>query len=271
MTTSIKHITVLSALCAFTSLFGVVGEDRVAYEKKHYYGKIAMEVFEDAFNINFNLISWDSFKIFTATVPPYAAARIIDEDLQNCFYDRLHHRNCRKLPKWCDSLAEKIIAVPIIVFGLEALFSRNVQLQKASQVYLTGLPFVIFGKDIIKEFRAKASLRPWNEDFGCNKRSGGGFPSGHLAEAAYTAVLFGMRYGPKASIPLSLLTAFVGITFITCNRHYLSQVVAGIGFGAMYALAANTVIEHRLAQKNWKVNLTTNASGGPEVKVAYAF
>lgn len=245
--------------------------DRVDYNERYHYGTIFKEVFEDAFNINFNLISWDTFKVIATTTPAYTIARIIDEDFQSCFYDRTHHRNCRKLPKWCDTAAEKIIAIPIIVFGLEALFSKKLELQKASQVYLTGFPFVLFGKDIIKKFRAKACLRPWHENFGCNKRSGGGFPSGHLAESAYTAILFGMRYGPKAAIPLSLMTAFVGFTFIACNRHYLSQVVAGIGFGAMYALAANTVVEHRLAEHWLKLQVSGNEQGGTDVKLSYAF
>ena len=55
-------------------------------------------------------------------------------------------------------------------------------------------------------------------------------------------VLYGMRFGYQFAVPLGAVTAFVGTTFLACNRHYFSQLIAGAGFGAIYALAANKVI-----------------------------
>ncbi len=135
---------------------------------------------------------------------------------------------------------------------------------------LLGIPFVIFGKDIIKKLDADFCLRPWHQDF-CqtHKQAMGGFPSGHMAQATYIATLYGMRFGPKLAIPLAFFAAGLGIVFLNCNRHYLSQLVAGVGLGALYGIAANKVIDSKLAE-----NVTLNVCfdrHGPAFNACYRF
>src|SRR3546814_2989372 len=43
----------------------------------------------------------------------------------------------------------------------------------------------------------------------------------------YMTVLYGLRYGVKAAAPIGIFGTFLGVTFLNCNRHYLSQLVAG--------------------------------------------
>lgn len=216
------------------------------------------------------LITWDSFKIIAAFFPPFIAARMVDEKLQNSFYDHHHHKNRNQLPKWCHDLSAKLIGAPAALIGTQAFLSRDCELATTARMLLVGLPFVTFGKDLIKKMRFKASLRPWHEDYSCEERSGGGFPSGHMAEATFTALLFGMRYGQKYAIPLGLIAGTVGVTFLTCNRHYLSQLVAGAGFGALYAFAAQKVVDDYMP-KDLKLTLAYNKQQGLSTGFSFWF
>jgi membrane-associated phospholipid phosphatase len=195
---------------------------------------------------------------------------MIDEKIQNCFYAPCCHRNTSQMPHWCKSVAKYSIAVPITIFGLEALFSSDVDHKTTGRIFLLGMPFVIFGKDLIKRAKFDACLRPWNQHFSREKRAHGGFPSGHMAEASYIAVLYGMRYGPKYAIPLGLMATFLGAAFLNCNRHYISQLVAGVGLGTLYALAANKLINARLHQ-DLHLNVGCDKYGSPCLDVSYDF
>lgn len=206
------------------------------------------DIVQDVIQLNNNLLTWDSFKIISSIFPVYIATRMADEKLQNCFYDELCHKNKMQLPYWCHDIAQFSIAIPIIYFGSLPLWATNREFQEAGRIFLLGFPFVIFSKDIIKKFDFDACLRPWNEHFSKQRRSSGGFPSGHMAEAAYMAVLFGMRFGPRYAIPLGVLAAFIGATFLNCNRHYASQLVAGVCFGSLYGIAANKLIDKKLSE-----------------------
>lgn len=210
---------------------------------------IFYDLARDAIRLNLNLISWDTFKVVASIFPFYVATRMGDEKLQRCFYDECCHKNKTQLPHWCHDLACYSLAIPIIYFGTRPFLSYDIELQEAGRIFLLGMPIVIFSKDIIKQFDFDACLRPWNEKFSRHKRAGGGFPSGHMAEAAYIAVLFGMRFGPKYAIPLGLMAAFIGVTFLNCNRHYASQLIAGVGFGALYAIAANKLIDTKINER----------------------
>ncbi len=250
--------------------------DRTVVKKNRSqcYGHEAARFFgrsiQDMFYINLNLISWDSIKILCAAFPFYAAARMIDDAVQNCFYYRLHHKNINQPPDWCHDVAEWSIGVPIVLLGQNAFFSNDLDLRTTSRIFLLGMPFVIWSKDLIKNFEFDGCYRPWNEHFSCKKRTSGGFPSGHMAQATFAAVLYGMRFGPKYAVPLGALAAFVGTAFVVCNRHYISQIVAGAAFGAAYAVAANKVVSDRLAQ-DLKFNCSINRKGTVKAGLSYAF
>jgi hypothetical protein len=229
-------------------------------------------VAEDIVKINLGLFSWDSFKIFVTTAPFFVGARMIDDKLSNCFFDHKHKKNRNEPAQWCKEVARLSIGVPIALLGIQAIFSSDKELQMTGQVFLTGMPFVLLAKDIIKKLDFDLCKRPYHEKFAKEQRKFGGFPSGHLAEATYMAVLYGMRYGPNAAIPLGSVAAFVAVIFLSSNRHYLSQMVAGAGFGAMYAFSANRIIDSKLAQeKNIELGLGTNDHGGPVMKLSMRF
>jgi membrane-associated phospholipid phosphatase len=133
-----------------------------------------------------------------------------------------------------------------------------------------GLPFVQSGKDIIKRARFKACLRPWHEQFSNEKRSSGGFPSGHTANVVFMTTLWWMRHGPKWGVPLALFSTLVMADFINCNRHYVSQIVAGAGLGVVVACAANKVIERKLSDC-CEISCEADEMGKPTLKVGLKF
>lgn len=230
------------------------------------------EVTSDAIWVNLGLFSWDSLKIFVTTAPFFVGARMIDEKLHHCFFDQRHKRNRNEPAQWIKETARLSIGIPIALLGTQAFFSRDNDMQLTSQIFLTGMPFVLIAKDLIKKLDFDVCKRPFHEKFAKHQRKFGGFPSGHLAEATYTAVLYGMRYGPNFALPLGSVAVFVGVIFLSSNRHYLSQMIAGAGFGAMYAFSANRLINSRLAQKrDFQLGLTRDDNGQPAMQLSMNF
>lgn len=240
------------------------------HEKKDPIGQTISLIGCEIAGIFKNLLDWDSLKIAALTFPFFVGARILDDKLQRCFYDFDKHKNINNPPGWCHDFAEWIVAVPMIFCGMEAVLARDDEFREACRTYFVGMPFVISGKDLIKSLQFDSCLRPWNQKFGCECRSSGGFPSGHVAEATYAAVVFGLRYGPAAAIPLGALAVSVGATFIACNRHYLSQLVAGAGLGAMFGVAAHKFIDEKMRLK-YNMSVSVNNQGGPSFNFEYRF
>jgi membrane-associated phospholipid phosphatase len=246
---------------------------RVAKKKKgsgkREAATFAKALLRDALELHRNLITWNSFEIATALFPAFVGARMVDKRLQNCFYDRECHKNIWYFPKRCHDLAQWSIAIPIILIGGEFFFTKSEDMRETSRIFLLGLPFVIWTKTLIKKIQFEANMRPWHEDFDRVKRASGGFPSGHMAEAMYAALLYGMRYGPRFAVPFGLVAAFVGVTFVACNRHYISQIVAGAGLGAVYAVAAYKLVDTRI-KENMNLDLKISKTG-PALRVSYVF
>lgn len=242
--------------------------------RKPYYGQQfgyhVSRYVRDVFILHKNLFTWDSFKIATAVFPVFITARMFDQRLQDCFYDHAHKKNVCQFPRACHDVAKFSIGLPILFLGSFLFFGQDAEVRETAWIYLVGMPFVIFVKDLIKKFEFDVCLRPHHEKFAPEKRKPGGFPSGHLAEATYTAVLWGMRYGPKAALPLGVLAAAVAAVFINCNRHYTSQLIAGAGFGAMYAVAANKLINANLS-RNWSPYMHHDKHRGLGVGVSCQF
>lgn len=234
----------------------------------HLLGEIA----SDMFWINVGLFSWDTLKIFVTTMPFYVAARMTDDKLQNCFFDHCTKKNKNEPAQWCKEAARLSIGIPITVLGLQSIFGRTEDMRVTSQVFLSGMPFVLLAKDIIKKLDFDVCKRPYHEKFAKEQRAFGGFPSGHLAEATYMAVLYGMRYGPNFAVPLGAIAGFVTCVFLSSNRHYLSQMIAGAGFGAMYAFSANTLINSKLAKRhNVNMGMSRDNNGNPALSLSFDF
>lgn len=211
----------------------------------YYFGELIV----DAVRLNLNLFSVDSAKIITSFTPFFLSARWIDERVQNNFYDPDCHKNINQFPDNCHKAAQHGVAVPMVGLSGLALYGWTEDLRQTGRMIAIGLPFVHSGKDVIKKLRFKCCLRPWHEDFSSDERSSGGFPSGHMANVSYMTTLMWMRHGPKWGIPLSLFSTLVFADFLNCNRHYLSQMVAGVGLGVLFAFAANKVIKHKLSER----------------------
>ena len=217
-----------------------------------------------------NVFDWDSFKIVSISFPFFAMGCMVDDKLQNCFYDRHHHKNICQLPHWTHTVADFCIYVPVAALASLLVAGPTHDLRTAGRVFIAGLPFVWLGKDVIKQCKCDINLRPWNEHYSSHHRSYGGFPSGHMAASVYMAVFFGHRYGLKFSVPLGLCSAFIGVTYLSSNRHYLSQLVGGAAWGALWAYAATKNVDHDL-EKDYQFNLSLNKQGGPELKLSCRF
>ncbi len=228
------------------------------------------DIFRDIGILNRNLFLWNSFKVISTTFPLFVGARMIDEKLQRCFYDPSCHKNLNQMPSWCHTTAKVSIGLPLVLLGLDGLLSQDRDKFYTAKIMLVGTPFVIWTKKLVKQMQFESCLRPWNEKFSCVERSFGGFPSGHMAQAMYTAVLYGTRFGPQYALPLGFLATFLGITFVTCNRHYLSQVIGGAGFGTMYALAANALVDSKLTERV-KLAMKVDERGAPTLSLAFDF
>lgn len=228
------------------------------------------QAIKDSLLLNINLISTESFIVIGATLPIYLASRIMDNSVQCHFFSHNGHRNINQMPHWCHEMVRFGIAIPIVLLGSQAFLSSDQEWREAGWMLLLGIPFVIFGKNIIKTFDADFCLRPWHDGFlkHGHKQSMGGFPSGHMAQATYIATLYGMRFGHQMAVPLAFFAAALGLVFINCNRHYISQVVAGAGLGALYGVAANKVIDSKLSE-----NLSFNMcyDNGPAFRADYRF
>lgn len=227
-------------------------------------------IFKDVITLNLNIIHQDTFKVFVTMFPLFIGCRMIDEPLQNNFYNRKHHKNINQLHCSSQLVAQWSIGLPIVLLGSQAFLSKDREMRITSYMYLLGFPFVIWAKTLLKKIPFEANCRPWNEHFSSYKRAQGGFPSGHMAEATYAVALYGMRFGPKYALPLAGLAAAVAGTFINCNRHYISQIVAGAGLGVIYALAADKFISKELC-KDIDCNVGLGKKCTPHIRLTYNF
>lgn len=224
----------------------------------------------DVLLLNRYLFTWDTLKVAAVIVPAATLAYHFDHTIQECFHDRTTHKNINQMPGWTRELA-RFINMPIIaLLGTQAFLSRDDEFRATSQAMLLGLPFVIYINEVIKKMKFDICHRPWHEDFSCTQRTPGGFPSGHVAKATYLAVLYGTRYGPRFSIPLGLIAGFIGVTFLSSNRHYLSQLIAGVGFGAAYGLAASKLVDYKLTH-DCAINLSFDEDCRPNLCISWNF
>lgn len=232
-------------------------------------------LWRDVVDLNkYALFSLDTFKVVTTTFPFYVATRMFDQDLQKTFHRTCCHTDINQAPKWCYKLSKYGLGIPMTTLALMALFGTNEEFRTTGRIFFIGMPFVLSGKDIIKKFQFDANKRPWCDRFSCEKQAYGGFPSGHMAEITYMTVLYGLRYGVKAAVPLGLFGTFLGVTFLNCNRHYLSQLIAGAGLGTLFALAADKVIDNRLAKiynKRFTCGYDTDSRGQPAFRISCLF
>ena len=66
---------------------------------------------------------------------------------------------------------------------------------------------------------------------GSGSRFTSSFPSGHVSGSFAMASVFDVMYGHKAGFPLYAFSAFVGLSRISDNKHFLSDVLFGAALG----------------------------------------
>lgn len=237
---------------------------------------VVVTALRDAGNTIKHVFDWDTFKIGVVTFPFFAIGSMADDRVQSCFYERWCHKNRHQWPPVLHGLAQYGFVFPAFLgFGC-MVSAHDIDIRYTSQVFLTCIPLVMISSDAIKrtEFN-HGFLRPWCERFSREKRAYGGFPSGHVALMSYAAFAYGLRFGPQWGVPLGAFTALVGISFINCNRHYTSQVIAGAALGAIWGFAVSKAVDdklvRRLKESNISLAFSLGKGGRPSVKVAYSF
>lgn len=226
-------------------------------------------ILKEAIILNCNLFSANTAKVFTAFTPFYITARLADHPVHECFYDADHHKNIRQLPGTLCKVVNKMGDVGIISLTSLAFFASDERLRLTARIFGIGAASSLLAKDLIKTCKCEAGVRPWNEKFK-KKRTHGGFPSGHMIEASYMATVWGLQYGWKAAVPLLLFAGFSFGVLVNCNRHFVSQVVAGAGVGIAYGLAANTLIDTKIAE-TITFDFKIDERALPTISLAYNF
>ncbi len=211
------------------------------YEKKkvQYYIR---DIFRTALDFNIDIFTRDTLKIVTAFTPLYLVTRQIDTRVHKQFYCTVHHKNINQMPRWCYHTVNNGITAELVALSALTFYPYNKTLSTTAYVFAISLPFTWIGKKFLKVFKTDAFVRPQCQGFCHHKKSFKGCPSGHVMEAVYAATLFGLEMGPAFGVPLGLFASAVFINFTTCNRHFVSQMVAGAGLGVIYAASSHKVI-----------------------------
>ena len=108
-------------------------------------------------------------------------------------------------------------------FGLKGKHSWQEQLALAGRAELIMTAFVIPLKKLTHVLRPDSS-------------SDNSFPSGHTAQAFMAAAFFNKEFGKKypwASVGMFTMATGIGVLRILNNRHWVSDVLAGAGFGIL--------------------------------------
>jgi membrane-associated phospholipid phosphatase len=227
---------------------------------------------KDILDFNAFFFSQSSVKTALGFLPLYLIARPFDHKINRFFYDQKCHKNKRQLPQWCNHSANVIaLAVPMVTLAGCALFAQDYTLRTTAQVFILGLPFTWATKRILKCFETRCCERPKNEHFPLYPRAYGGFPSGHMLEATYMATLLGLQCGAHWGIPLGVSASLLGIDFLVCNRHYLSQLIAGVALGVMYGIAAHKLASKKIVE-HYALSIQLDANTQrPLLEISYAF
>ena len=195
----------------------------------------------DTLAMQYELLSLETLKLLLIFGPLYGAARMVDAKVHDCFFCSDLHKNTGCVSR---KLSGALQAVPIaIALGYSAFVLNpwSEQLATSARVFASGLiPLELLKKLFKKTLHFDPCLRPECEFF--NKRTFGGFPSGHMAFMAYETTYLALEHGWKAGVPLGILSLAVFAGSVDSNRHFVSQLVAGTGLGIAYGIAAHRVM-----------------------------
>lgn len=219
-----------------------------------------------------NIFTLQTMKTLTAVIPFYLIGRKADPAVHRQFYDAENHRNKNQPPDWLKTLlVDEVTGLPIILYGLSGWMHKDPAERRASQLFVAGLGWAWGTKIIVKQLKAESNLRPWNENYEQHKLTHGGNPSGHTTLTVYFATYMGLYKGAKYAVPLGLYSFLVASLSVVSNHHYLSQVVAGAGLGALFGVASYSVLEEKHLPKDLEIGLVADHKGRLGMQVAYNF
>jgi hypothetical protein len=221
---------------------------------------------------NFYLFSKESLLVGMLTAPFYGLARKADDRIHSSIYDCCEHKNLFDIGSCSKFFVEDVgLAIPIVGLSVGLLMSRDPNNRVTASMLIGGLCSIGIAKEALKAVSSDCEIgnRPYCSFFK-KKRVHNGFPSGHAATATYMTLLFAFRKGIKWAFPIGVYSGLIMGLMVGCNYHYASQIVAGVGLGTVYALAANKVAESRL-KENWEINFSVSRKGAPRFLVEYSF
>ncbi len=196
-------------------------------------------VFKDFGRMNLEIFSADTARVLAATIPFYSMGRVLDKPIHQNFYCATHHKNLRQFPRALYYAVDVALGAMMFGFASLSIFEQeNSCLRRTAQLYTLTLPYTWLVKNLLKQMQHEGCERPKNEYFCRSKKYYGGCPSGHMLEVAYTATLFGSMMGPSWSLPIWMGAGFLAFEYINCNRHFLSQLIAGAGLGIIFGRAS---------------------------------
>lgn len=261
-----RFITLVVACLLFTST--VYAAEQPCYRR---WGQVVGDVVYDFFMVNRHFFSRDTLKLAIGFTPFYIGSRFLDHEVHSWCYDDETHTNKHQPHRYCDNILEEQGGIlPVAFLSSFMLFSKDERLRLTSRIYFLGAMSVFFAKNIIKNtIELDCTQRPYNEHFP-KKKVQGGFPSGHAAIFAYSALYWGLEYGVKAFAPLAAYAIAGTALLVHCNRHYTSQVIAGVGLGAAYAIAAHKVTSCKWLERV-EVSVGRDQQGRTAVTAACSF
>ena len=93
---------------------------------------------------------------------------------------------------------------------------------------------------------------------GSGSRINSSFPSGHVSGSFAMASVFDSMYGYKVGIPLYTFAGFVGLSRISDNKHFLSDVLFGAALGTV---VGRSVAKMHLGEKNNRFTILPHTDG----------
>lgn len=244
--------------------------DRITPKRVNGYVR---NIFEDTYSIGKNIASLESMRLATITMPFYLVGRRADNKLHRQFYDAETHKNKHQPPKFFCKIAldDAYISLPFIALGLIGWIHHDPYDRRRAQMFTNGLIWAFALKTLFKQVKVKGNLRPLNEEFDQHRRVHGGNPSGHMTITTYMAVFWGLEKGKAWGLPLGMFTAFALGMNVSCNHHYVSQGIAGMGLGAIVAVATHKAFRNITLPKDMNLGFVTDDRGNLGVRFAYDF
>lgn len=221
-----------------------------------YSMDLAREILFDFIETNYYIFSKETVLIGAITAPLYFLTKKCDNHIHKCFYDHNKHLNFYKTHRSAHKFAhygEYAIAGALSTLSM----CPEPRIQSTAKMLAIGFPYVYKLKLACRRKMPKLEcfLRPKSEFFDKNSKFYNGFPSGHMTEIVYMLTLFGFSLGYKWAIPIGAYTAYVASDFLINNRHFASQLIAGIGIGATFGYASYKAVNNRVDEK-----ISTNCS-----------